>query len=79
VAAIQDGLGVGMVCYWQIHREIERGDLQLVLSQFHPGRQQSIYAVYPSRRHLPLRTQVFIRYLEQHLQLPVPDTTQSRG
>lgn len=73
VAAIQDGLGVGMVCYWQIHQEIERGDLQLVLPQFHPGRQQSIYAVYPSRRHLPLKTQVFIRYLEQHLQLPVPD------
>jgi DNA-binding transcriptional LysR family regulator len=72
VAAIQDGLGVGMVCYWQIHREIERGDLQLVLPQYHPGRQQSIYAVYPSRRHLPLKTQVLIRFLEKNLDIPVP-------
>lgn len=72
VAAIQDGLGVGMVCYWQIHQEIERGELQLVLPHYHPGRQQSIHAVYPSRRHLPLKTQVLIRYLEQHLEIPVP-------
>jgi DNA-binding transcriptional LysR family regulator len=72
VAAIQDGLGVGMVCYWQIHQEIERGDLQLVLPQYHPGRQQSIYAVYPSRRHLPLKTQVLIRFLEKNLDIPVP-------
>jgi DNA-binding transcriptional LysR family regulator len=72
VAAIQDGLGVGMVCYWQIHQEIERGDLQLVLPQYYPGRQQSIYAVYPSRRHLPLKTQVLIRFLEKNLDIPVP-------
>jgi DNA-binding transcriptional LysR family regulator len=72
VAAIKDGLGVGMVCYWQIHDEIERGELKLVLPRFRPGRQQSLYAVYPSRRHLPLKTQLLIRFLEQHLVIPTP-------
>lgn len=72
VAAIQDGLGIGMVCYWQIHEEIRSGALQLVLPQYHPGRQQSLYAVYPSRRHLPLKTQLLIRYLEENLVIPVP-------
>jgi DNA-binding transcriptional LysR family regulator len=49
VAAIKDGLGLGMVCYWQIHEELMAGELELVLPAFEPGRNQSIYAVYPSR------------------------------
>lgn len=73
VAAIKDGLGIGMVCYWQIHNEIESGELELVLPQFRPGRQQTMYAVYPSRRHLPLKTQLLVKFLEQHLVIPVPE------
>ena len=72
VSAIKDDMGIGMVCYWQIHQEIESGELQLVLPQFRPGRQQTLYAVYPSRRHLPLKTQLLIKFLEQHLVIPVP-------
>jgi DNA-binding transcriptional LysR family regulator len=72
VAAIQDDLGIGMVCYWQIHEEIESGALELLLPHYHPGRQQSLYAVYPSRRHLPLKTKVLVRFLEEHLAIPSP-------
>jgi DNA-binding transcriptional LysR family regulator len=75
VAAIQDDLGIGMVCYWQIHEEIESGALELLLPHYHPGRQQSLYAVYPSRRHLPLKTKVLVRFLEEHLAIPSPSGT----
>ncbi|HSI22500.1 MAG TPA: LysR family transcriptional regulator [Methylophilaceae bacterium] len=72
VAAIKDDLGIGMVCYWQIHEEIKSGALELVLPHYHPGRLQSLYAVYPSRRHLPLKTKVLVRFLEEHLTIPSP-------
>jgi DNA-binding transcriptional LysR family regulator len=72
VAAIKDGLGLGMVCYWQIHEELMAGELELVLPAFEPGRNQSLYAVYPSRRHLPLKTRVLIRFLEENLVIPAP-------
>jgi DNA-binding transcriptional LysR family regulator len=75
VAAIKDDLGIGMVCYWQIHEEIKSGELELVLPHYHPGRQQSLYAVYPSRRHLPLKTKVLVRFLEEHLTIPSPAGT----
>lgn len=72
VSAIKDGLGIGMVCYWQIYDELKAGELQMLLPEFHPGRNQSIYAVYPSRRHLPLKTRVLVRYLEEQLKIPDP-------
>ncbi|HZV97614.1 MAG TPA: LysR family transcriptional regulator [Methylophilaceae bacterium] len=70
VAAIKDSLGIGMVCYWQIHEEIKSGEFELLLPEFEPGRNQSLYAVYPSRRHLPLKTKALIAYLEEHLVIP---------
>ncbi len=71
VDAVKDGLGLGMICYWQVHEELMRGELQLVLPEFNPGRRQTLYAVYPSRRHLPTKTKLLINYLETELKLPV--------
>lgn len=71
VDAVKDGLGLGMICYWQVHEELMRGELQLVLPEFNPGRRQTLYAVYPSRRHLPTKTKLLISYLETELNLPV--------
>lgn len=73
VSAIKEGLGLGMVCYWQIFEELKSGELVPVLSEFNPGRPQSLYAVYPSRRHLPLKTKALIRFLEEHLIIPAPE------
>lgn len=70
VSAIKDDLGIGMVCYWQIHEEIQNGELQLVLPEFNPGRNQSMYAVYPSRKQFPLKTKALIEYLEVNLKIP---------
>jgi DNA-binding transcriptional LysR family regulator len=73
VSTIKDGLGIGMVCYWQIYEELKTGELELVLPAYKPGRYNSIYAVYPSRRHLPLKTQALVRFLEEHLAIPSPE------
>lgn len=72
VEAVKDGLGIGMICYWQVHRELQNGELILALPKFKPGRNQTLYAVYPSRRHLPAKTKLLVSYLEKNLVIPVP-------
>jgi DNA-binding transcriptional LysR family regulator len=78
VEAVKDGLGIGMICYWQVHKELQASELDLVLTQFMPGRNQALYAVYPSRRHLPTKTKMLIEYLEKNLRIPdfiIPNET----
>lgn len=70
VEAVKEDLGIGMICYWQVHNELKSGELELVLPQFMPGRNQTLYAVYPSRRHLPTKTKLLINYLEEYLIIP---------
>lgn len=65
VEAVKVGLGIGMICYWQVHKELQNGELILALPQFKPGRNQTLYAVYPSRRHLPAKTRLLVAYLEK--------------
>lgn len=72
VEAVKNGLGIGMICYWQVHRELQNGELILALPKFKPGRNQTLYAVYPSRRHLPAKTKLLVSYLEKNLVIPVP-------
>ncbi len=72
IEAVKDSLGLGMICYWQAHKELQAGELMLVLPEFAPGRYQTLYAVYPSRRHLPIKTKVLIEYLEKNLVIPFP-------
>jgi DNA-binding transcriptional LysR family regulator len=72
IEAVKESLGLGMVCYWQAHKELQTGELMLVLPEFAPGRYQTLYAVYPSRRHLPTKTKVLIEYLEKNLVIPIP-------
>lgn len=74
VDAVKDSLGIGMICYWQVHNELQSGELQEVLTDFHPGRNQQLYAVYPSKRHLPLKTKTLVSFLEKHLKIPTPSS-----
>lgn len=73
IDAVKDGLGLGMICYWQAHKELQNGELVMALPEFSPGREQTLYAVYPSRRHLPTKTKVLIEFLEKNLVIPFPD------
>jgi len=72
IEAVKDSLGLGMICYWQTHKELQSGELVLALPEFTPGRDQTLYAVYPSRRHLPTKTKVLIEYLGKNLVIPYP-------
>ena len=71
VEAVKNGLGIGMICYWQVHQELQNGELILALPEFTPGRDQSLYAVYPSRRHLPRKTKLLVEFIQQHLSIPI--------
>jgi DNA-binding transcriptional LysR family regulator len=73
IEAVKGGLGLGMICYWQAHQELKNGELVLALPEFSPGREQTLYAVYPSRRHLPTKMKVLIDFLEKNLTIPFPD------
>jgi DNA-binding transcriptional LysR family regulator len=77
IEAVKDSLGLGMICYWQAHRELQAGELVLALPEFAPGRDQTLYAVYPSRRHLPTKTKVLIEFLEKNLVIPFPGQFQN--
>jgi DNA-binding transcriptional LysR family regulator len=72
VEAVKEGLGIGMICYWQVHKELLSGELVQVLTAFKPGRNQSLYAVYPSRRYLPPKTKLLVDFIEQNLSIPAP-------
>lgn len=70
VEAVKDGLGIGMICYWQVHNELQSDKLVLALPEFRHGRDQSLYAVYPSRRHLPTKTKLLVEYIQENLSIP---------
>jgi DNA-binding transcriptional LysR family regulator len=74
IEAVKDGLGLGMICYWQAHKELQSGELVLALPEFAPGRDQTLYAVYPSHRHLPKKTKALIEFLEKNLLIPSPSS-----
>lgn len=72
VEAVKNGLGLGMICYWQVHKELLTGELVEVLASFNPGRNQTLYAVYPSRKHLPLKTKLLVNFISENLTIPFP-------
>lgn len=70
---VKAGLGIGIISYWHAKGDLNSGELQVVLPDFRLNNNPSIYAVYPSRKYVPLRTKVFVSYLEEHLQIPELD------
>ena len=69
--ACLDGVGLILMPTWLIGQDIQRGELQAVLTDFqlHPqaNLDTGIYALYlPNRRH-SLRVQTFIDFLSHHL------------
>ena len=59
-AACIAGLGLAMLTYWDVHEQIARGDLQpIVLNDAEPL-EVGIWAVYPTRTHMPARARAFI-------------------
>jgi DNA-binding transcriptional LysR family regulator len=73
--AVLAGLGIALRSTWDVGAELKSGLLLPVLPAYRGGQRVAIYAVYPSRRHLPQKTRVFIDFLAE-LYGPVPSWDQ---
>lgn len=61
------GVGIAMLTYWDVHEQIARGELKrIVLSDVKPL-EVGIWAVYPTRTHMPARVRAFIDALRDRL------------
>ena len=64
-AAVQ-GLGIANAPLWQVRALVDRGVVELVLTQFEPPL-APVHAVWPATRLLPAKTQLFLDYLAARL------------
>jgi DNA-binding transcriptional LysR family regulator len=66
-AACIAGVGVAMMTYWDVREQIKRDELKrLTLTDAEPI-ELGIWAVFPTRRHMPLRARAFIDELRVRL------------
>jgi DNA-binding transcriptional LysR family regulator len=66
-AACIAGVGIAMMTYWDVHEQLEREQLKrIVLADAEPG-ELGIWAVFLSRRHMPVRVRAFIDALRERL------------
>jgi DNA-binding transcriptional LysR family regulator len=63
------GVGIAWRSTWEVEREIAAGRLVEVLADF-AAPPNGIYAVFPQRKHLPLRLRLWIDYLKHHYARP---------
>ncbi|WP_210543685.1 LysR family transcriptional regulator [Rhodoferax sp. PAMC 29310] len=59
------GYGVAWRSTWEVEAEIAAGTLVAVLEEY-AAPPNGIYAVFPQRKHLPLRVRLWIDYLKHH-------------
>jgi DNA-binding transcriptional LysR family regulator len=57
------GLGIAWRSTWEVEAEVQRGELVPVLEEF-AAPPNGIYAVFPQRKHLPLRLRLWIDFLK---------------
>jgi len=63
------GHGIAWRSTWEVEREIAAGRLVAVLEDF-AAPPNGIYAVFPQRKHLPLRVRLWIDFLKHHYSQP---------
>lgn len=63
------GHGIAWRSTWEVEAEIAAGRLVEVLARF-AAPPNGIYAVFPQRRHLPLRVRLWIDFLKHHYSQP---------
>jgi DNA-binding transcriptional LysR family regulator len=59
------GYGIAWRSIWEVETEIQQGRLVEVLGQF-AAPPNGIYAVFPQRKHLPLRVRLWVDFLKHH-------------
>jgi len=63
------GCGIAWRSTWEVESEIAVGQLTEVLAEF-AAPPNGIYAVFPQRKHLPLRVRLWIDFLKHHYSQP---------
>lgn len=63
------GWGIAWRSTWEVEAEVAAGALVAVLDDF-AAPPNGIYAVFPQRKHLPLRVRLWIDFLKQHYGTP---------
>jgi len=58
------GLGIAWRSTWEVHSQVAAGTLVSVLDDF-AAPPNGIYALFPQRKHLPLRVRLWVDYLKQ--------------
>jgi DNA-binding transcriptional LysR family regulator len=59
------GYGIAWRSIWEVEAEVKAGELVAVLEAF-AAPPNGIYAVFPQRKHLPLRVRLWVDYLKHH-------------
>ncbi|UWQ64661.1 LysR family transcriptional regulator (plasmid) [Leisingera caerulea] len=76
--AILDGTGIGRLPSFTAGPDLAAGRLIRVLPDC-PLPPQTLYAIYPERRHLPAKVRVFIDFILEHLGGDVPPWDRGTG
>jgi DNA-binding transcriptional LysR family regulator len=63
------GYGIAWRSIWEVEAEIAAGQLSVVLEEF-AAPPNGIYAVFPQRKHLPLRVRLWIDFLKDKYSTP---------
>ena len=63
------GWGIAWRSTWEVESEIASGRLKEVLAEF-AAPPNGIYAVFPQRKHLPLRVRLWIDFLKHNFSQP---------
>jgi DNA-binding transcriptional LysR family regulator len=63
------GYGIAWRSTWEVQAQIATGALVEVLQDF-AAPPNGIYAVFPQRKHLPLRLRLWIDFLKHHYAQP---------
>ncbi|USB81865.1 substrate binding domain-containing protein, partial [Burkholderia cenocepacia] len=64
--ALVDGFGIAIKSTWDVGPLLASGALVSVLDDYPFAEDVAIWAVYPSRAHVPLKTLAFIAFLAEH-------------
>jgi DNA-binding transcriptional LysR family regulator len=65
--ATVSGIGIGLHSVWDIAEHLERGELLPLLVRHAEAQPRAITALYPSAKFVPLRIQVFLKALRDHI------------
>lgn len=66
INAAVEGIGVSVSPRWLANKYIKAGALEVILEAYSPVSYQ-VNALYPTRKHIPRKTQAFISYLRENV------------